>query len=65
VYGHDIIMFGGFNHNASFSAFVQCTEQYANCNYFNDVWLFQPSNPGGLAPYASTSSWSLLTPASA
>lgn len=65
VYGHDLVIFGGFSHNSQVvDPTRQCTPA-AQCVFYNDVWIWRPGNVGasGLTPVPnSNAGWTRLQP---
>jgi len=51
AFGGDLWLFGGFSHNTSVSAFVNCSMPYDNCIWYNDLWTYNAASDKWMQVY--------------
>jgi len=52
-YGGDLWLFGGFSHNTSMGAGVQCSNPLDNCIWYNDLWTYNAATDKWMQVYPS------------
>jgi len=52
-YGGDLWLFGGFSHNTSNGANVNCSAPYDNCIWYNDLWTYNAASDKWMQVYAA------------